>query len=109
MHNEVICFDKSPRLLTVWYGQASCTAGRASFITGRIPIRSALSIVVAPGDENRLRKETLCASELQLSSALSFQQREPAAFELGADGDQLLSPASSCTLKTTNVLGVFLP
>src|SRR5215467_4752645 len=44
-------------VFTNWYGQASCTAGRASFITGRIPIRSALSIVVAPGDENRLRKE----------------------------------------------------
>ena len=42
---------------TSWYGQASCTAGRASFITGRIPIRSALSVVVAPGDENFLRKE----------------------------------------------------
>jgi arylsulfatase A-like enzyme len=39
-------------LFTSWYGQASCTAGRASFMTGRIPIRSALSIVVAPGDEN---------------------------------------------------------
>ena len=39
-------------VFTNWYGQASCTAGRASFITGRIPIRSALSIVVAPGDEN---------------------------------------------------------
>jgi arylsulfatase len=46
-----------------WYGQASCTAGRASFITGRIPIRSALSIVVAPGDENRLRKETPTIAE----------------------------------------------
>ena len=48
---------------TSWYGQASCTAGRASFITGRIPIRSALSIVVAPGDENRLRKETPTIAE----------------------------------------------
>jgi arylsulfatase len=48
---------------TNWYGQASCTAGRASFITGRIPIRSALSIVVAPGDENRLRKETPTIAE----------------------------------------------
>src|ERR1700755_2491072 len=46
-----------------WYGQATCTAGRASFITGRIPIRSALSIVVAPGDENRLRKETPTIAE----------------------------------------------
>ena len=46
-----------------WYGQASCTAGRASFITGRIPIRSALSIVVAPGDENALKKETPTIAE----------------------------------------------
>jgi len=48
---------------TGWYGQASCTAGRSSLITGRIPIRSALSIVVAPGDENRLRKETPTIAE----------------------------------------------
>ena len=48
---------------TNWYGQASCTAGRASFITGRIPIRSALSIVVAPGDPNYLRKETPTIAE----------------------------------------------
>ena len=48
---------------TNWYGQASCTAGRASFITGRIPIRSALSVVVAPGDENYLRKATPTIAE----------------------------------------------
>src|SRR5262249_43546358 len=48
---------------TNWYGQASCTAGRASFITGRIPIRSALSIVVAPGDPNALKKETPTIAE----------------------------------------------
>ena len=54
---------KEGGLFTNWYGQASCTAGRASFITGRIPIRSALSIVVAPGDENRLRKETPTIAE----------------------------------------------
>jgi arylsulfatase A-like enzyme len=47
---------------TSWYGQASCTAG-PSFITGRIPIRSALSIVVAPGDQNMLRKETPTIAE----------------------------------------------
>jgi arylsulfatase A-like enzyme len=39
-------------VFTSWYGQASCTAGRASFMTGRTPIRSALSVVVVPGDEN---------------------------------------------------------
>ena len=50
-------------VFTSWYGQASCTAGRASFITGRIPIRSALSIVVAPGDLNYLRAETPTIAE----------------------------------------------
>src|SRR5258707_12335726 len=47
---------KEGATFTNWYGQASCTAGRSSFITGRIPIRSALSVVVAPGDENALKK-----------------------------------------------------
>jgi len=37
-------------MFTSWYGQASCTAGRASIMTGRIPIRSALSVIVVPGD-----------------------------------------------------------
>lgn len=41
-----------------YYGQASCTAGRASFITGRIPVRTALSAVLVPGDPNGLSKET---------------------------------------------------
>lgn len=41
-----------------YYGQASCTAGRASFITGRIPIRTSMSSVLAPGDPNGLKKET---------------------------------------------------
>ena len=54
---------KEGAVFTNWYGQASCTAGRASFMTGRIPVRSALSIVVAPGDENALRKETPTIAE----------------------------------------------
>lgn len=43
---------------TNWYGQASCTAGRASFLTGRIPIRTALSVVLGPSSPNRLRAGT---------------------------------------------------
>ncbi len=54
---------KEGAVFTNWYGQASCTAGRASFMTGRIPIRSALSVVVAPGDENYLHKETPTIAE----------------------------------------------
>ena len=41
-----------------YYGQASCTAGRASFITGRIPIRTALSTVLVPGDPDHITPET---------------------------------------------------
>jgi len=46
-----------------YYGQASCTAGRASFITGRIPIRTSLSAVLAPGDPNGLTKQTPTIAE----------------------------------------------
>src|SRR6476661_10126480 len=49
---------KEGALFTNWYGQASCTAGRASFMTGRIPIRMALSVVIGPGDPNKLHKAT---------------------------------------------------
>ena len=54
---------KEGAMFTSWYGQASCTAGRASFITGRIPIRTALSIVVAPGDRNHITKATPTIAE----------------------------------------------
>ena len=54
---------KEGAVFTSWYGQASCTAGRASFITGRYPIRSALSVVVAPGDENGLQKSVPTIAE----------------------------------------------
>ena len=50
-------------VFTNWYGQASCTAGRASFITGRIPVRTALSVVVVPGDPNGLTADTPTIAE----------------------------------------------
>jgi arylsulfatase A-like enzyme len=34
---------------TCWYGQQSCTAGRAAFITGQSPIRTGLTKVGLPG------------------------------------------------------------
>jgi arylsulfatase len=36
-------------LFTDWYGQQSCTAGRAAFITGQAPIRTGLTKVGLPG------------------------------------------------------------
>ena len=50
-------------MFTSWYGQASCTAGRSSFMTGRIPIRTALSVVVVPGDPNGLNADTPTIAE----------------------------------------------
>jgi arylsulfatase A-like enzyme len=38
-------------IFTDWYGQQSCTAGRAAFITGQSPIRTGLTKVGVPGAE----------------------------------------------------------
>ena len=38
-------------VFTDWYGQQSCTAGRAAFITGQSPIRTGLTKVGLPGAE----------------------------------------------------------
>ena len=57
-----------------YYGQASCTAGRASFITGRIPIRTALSLVLVPGDPDHLTKETPTVAEFLKSTGYSTVQ-----------------------------------
>lgn len=44
-------------LFTDWYGQQSCTAGRAAFITGQSPIRTGLTKVGLPGAPEGLKKE----------------------------------------------------
>src|SRR4249920_2557305 len=40
---------KEGALFTDWYGQQSCTAGRAAFITSQSPIRTGLTKVGLPG------------------------------------------------------------
>ena len=42
---------------TDYYAQQSCTAGRACFITGQIPIRTGLTKVGMPGAAVGLQKE----------------------------------------------------
>lgn len=44
-------------MFTDWYGQQSCTAGRAAFITGQSPIRTGLTKVGLPGSDLGLRSE----------------------------------------------------
>jgi arylsulfatase len=44
-------------IFTDWYGQQSCTAGRAAFITGQSPIRTGLTKVGLPGAPEGMKKE----------------------------------------------------
>ena len=48
---------KDGALFTDWYGQQSCTAGRAAFITGQSPIRTGLTKVGLPGTPEGMKKE----------------------------------------------------
>ena len=48
---------KEGALFTDWYGQQSCTAGRAAFITGQSPIRTGLTKVGLPGAPEGIKKE----------------------------------------------------
>src|SRR5208283_1390555 len=48
---------KEGALFTDWYGQQSCTAGRAAFITGQSPIRTGLTKVGLPGAKLGLQPE----------------------------------------------------
>jgi arylsulfatase A-like enzyme len=44
-------------MFTDWYGQQSCTAGRAAFVTGQSPIRTGLTKVGLPGAPEGMQKE----------------------------------------------------
>jgi arylsulfatase A-like enzyme len=55
--NEGVCF-------TDYYAQQSCTAGRASFITGQNPIRTGLTKVGMPGATIGLQKEDPTIAEM---------------------------------------------
>jgi arylsulfatase A-like enzyme len=55
---------KEGALFTDWYGQQSCTAGRAAFITGQSPVRSGLTKVGLPGAPEGLKAEDPTLADL---------------------------------------------
>ena len=55
---------KEGAMFTDWYGQQSCTAGRAAFITGQSPIRTGLTKVGLPGADVGLRPEDPTIADL---------------------------------------------
>ena len=48
---------KEGAVFTDWYGQQSCTAGRAAFITGQSPMRTGLTKVGLPGSPEGMKIE----------------------------------------------------
>ncbi len=50
--------------LTSFYAQPSCTAGRAAFITGQLPVRTGLTTVGTTGSPAGLQKEDITLAEI---------------------------------------------
>ena len=51
-------------LFTDHYGQASCTAGRAAFIMGQVPIRTGMTTIGIPGSPRGIQKEDPTLAEV---------------------------------------------
>ena len=50
--------------LGAFYAQPSCTAGRAAFITGQLPVRTGLTTVGTPGSPAGLKAEDITLAEI---------------------------------------------
>src|SRR6266571_3207391 len=73
---------KSGALFTDWYGQQSCTAGRAAFLTGQSCFRTGLLKIGMPG-----AKEGLQARDVTLAQLLKAQGYMTAQFGKNHLGD----------------------
>ncbi len=60
--------------LTTYYAQPSCTAGRAAFITGQLPVRTGLTTVGTPGSPAGLQKEDITLAEILKTRGYSTAQ-----------------------------------
>ncbi len=61
-------------VFTDWYGEQSCTAGRAAFITGQSPIRTGLTKVGLPGADVGLQPEDPTVAEFLKAQGYSTGQ-----------------------------------
>ncbi|AXI45760.1 arylsulfatase [Sulfitobacter sp. SK012] len=61
---DIDSLAKEGALFTDWYGQQSCTAGRAPFITGQSPIRTGLTKVGLPRAPEGITKEDPTLADL---------------------------------------------
>ena len=61
---------KEGALFTDWYGQQSCTAGRACFITGQVGFRTGLLKVGLPGAKEGLQARDVTIAQLLKGAGL---------------------------------------
>src|SRR5262249_52624052 len=61
-------------LFTDHYGQPSCTAGRAAFVTGQMPIRSGMTTVGIPGSTRGIQKTDPTIAEVLRSLGYATAQ-----------------------------------
>ena len=55
-------------MFTDHYGQPSCTAGRAAFITGQLPLRTGMTTIGIPGSTLGIQKEDPTLAEVMKSA-----------------------------------------
>jgi len=77
-------------MFTDWYGEQSCTAGRAAFITGQSPIRTGLTKVGLPGADIGIRPQDPTVGEFL--KALGYATGQFGKNHLG-DRDEFLPTA----------------
>lgn len=65
---------KQGAIFTDHYGQASCTAGRAAFITGQMPLRTGMTTIGIPGSTLGLQKEDPTLAEVLKSQGYATGQ-----------------------------------
>ena len=61
-------------LFTDHYGQPSCTAGRAAFITGQMPIRTGMTTIGIPGSTRGIQKSDPTLAEVLKSAGYATAQ-----------------------------------
>src|SRR5271166_6586504 len=59
---------------TSFYAQPSCTAGRAAFITGQLPVRTGLTTVGTPGSPAGLQKEDITLAKVLKTNGYATAQ-----------------------------------
>ena len=65
---------KEGMLFTDHYGQPSCTAGRAAFIMGQLPVRTGMTTVGIPGSTRGIQKEDPTLAEVLKSVGYATAQ-----------------------------------